>query len=250
MAARRRAIKIGSAVLVCGATWSVFYCVLLPGVTTYRFATRYTQCRNNLHVLAVALHNYHDAYSSFPPSVVRDDGGHALYSWRVLLLPFLDEEEIHSRFHLDEPWNSEANYPLIRELESAWNPFNCPSRVDGDSGCSYVAVVGDDTVWRDADPVSLEELEKVINDTILLVEVRNSGIAWSEPRDLMYSELTFRINDSERLSPSSAHETCIPCRSRKVLPINVVMVDGSVRRLPETTVPEALRDMLTIRLEK
>jgi len=76
----------------------------------------------NLQALVQALHNYHDTNGSFPPAVVRDERAKPLYSWRVMLLPFLGQSRLHDRFKLDEPWDSPANKLLLAEIPREYAP--------------------------------------------------------------------------------------------------------------------------------
>jgi hypothetical protein len=68
--------------------------------------------QNNLKQLGIAIHSYHDVHG-FLPTDVRDADGKPLLSWRVLLLPYLEQEPLYRRFKLDEPWDSENNKPLL-----------------------------------------------------------------------------------------------------------------------------------------
>lgn len=68
----------------------------------------------------MALHNYHDEYGSLPPAVVYGDDQRPLHSWRVLLLPYIGEQELYKEFRLDEPWNSEHNLRLLPRMPSSY----------------------------------------------------------------------------------------------------------------------------------
>src|SRR5262249_46508298 len=67
------------------------------------------QSINNLKEIALAMHNRHDTYGFLPASAIYSKNGKPLLSWRVELLPFLDQQELYRQFHLDEPWDSEHN---------------------------------------------------------------------------------------------------------------------------------------------
>src|SRR5260370_4929892 len=71
------------------------------------------QCANNLKQIGLALHNYNDAYARLPAVANFDKQGKPLLSWRVHLLPFIEQEDLYKEFHLDEPWDSEHNKQLI-----------------------------------------------------------------------------------------------------------------------------------------
>jgi len=65
-------------------------------------------------------------HGRFPPAVVYGKDGRPLYSWRVKLLPFIEEESLYKEFHLDEPWDSPHN---IRFVERMPPVYALPPRV-------------------------------------------------------------------------------------------------------------------------
>src|SRR5262245_3840531 len=73
----------------------------------------------NLGGIAVALQNYNEEHGELPPAVVRGANGQPLYSWRVLILPYLEEGELYEEFRLDEPWDSEHNLRLLERMPSS-----------------------------------------------------------------------------------------------------------------------------------
>src|ERR1043166_2473231 len=74
-------------------------------------------------MLAVAMHHYHDQHKCFPAHANFDADGKPLLSWRVLLLPYLEQNELYKKFHLDEPWDSAHNLALIQEMPRTYAPF-------------------------------------------------------------------------------------------------------------------------------
>ena len=79
--------------------------------------------KNNLQMIGLAFHNHHDLYSKFPkaggPAEATDTNKDGL-SWRVQLLPYLDEGELYREFHLDEPWDSDHNRTLIERMPAVF----------------------------------------------------------------------------------------------------------------------------------
>jgi len=63
------------------------------------------QSMNNLRHIALGMWNYYDACKHFPSPASHDRGGKPLLSWRVQLLPYLEENGLYRQFHLDEPWD-------------------------------------------------------------------------------------------------------------------------------------------------
>jgi hypothetical protein len=77
-------------------------------------------------------------------------------------------------------------------------------------------------------------------DAILVVEIVDSDIYWTEPRDLNFDEMSFRVNDRSKPSISSHH----------VHGAMAVFADGGVRFLDESTDPEVIRAVLTASLQR
>ena len=95
---------------------------------------------NNLQRLLVALHKYHDVHKHFPPAVVlgKDGKGTVPHSWRVELLPFLDEQELYDQYRFDEPWNSKHNATLLPRMPSV---FRSPREKTDSMSTAYFGVV-------------------------------------------------------------------------------------------------------------
>src|SRR5262249_50192721 len=79
------------------ATSGVLVALLLPAVQSAREAVRRAQCVNNLKQIALAMHNYESANGHFPRAVV-DKDGKRLLSWRVAILPYLEQQGLYNRF--------------------------------------------------------------------------------------------------------------------------------------------------------
>ena len=50
------------------------------------------------------------------PSNIRDREGSPLLSWRVAILPYIEEDSLYKEFHLDEPWDSPHNIQLLPRM--------------------------------------------------------------------------------------------------------------------------------------
>jgi RNA polymerase sigma factor (sigma-70 family) len=83
--------------------------------------------RNNLKQIALAFHNYHDVHGYFPANVL-DADGRPLLSWRVLLLPYLQEDKLFKQFKLDEPWDSAHNKPLLAQMPAVFRVEGHPAQ--------------------------------------------------------------------------------------------------------------------------
>jgi hypothetical protein len=102
--------------------------LLIPEVLSVRSAASRAQSANNLKQLAIAMHNFNDSTGQLPPAVVYDRDGKPLYSWRVLLLPYIEQNQLYTEFHLDEPWDSPHNKPLLARMPKTYAPPGSPPR--------------------------------------------------------------------------------------------------------------------------
>ncbi len=167
------------------------------------------------------MHVYHDANKHFPPTIVCDKDGKPLFSWRVEILPMMENSGIYNQLKKNEPWNSPYNLKLLDQFPRSI--YNCPSvpRYESDPTTNYVAVIGPGTVWRKDRPVERSDLPDGGSHTVMAVEVVDSGVHWAEPRDLMVEEALEGLKTGKGLRISTSHPGAI----------NVLFADGAVRSL-------------------
>ncbi|MDA1015522.1 MAG: DUF1559 domain-containing protein [Planctomycetota bacterium] len=122
--------------LVVIAIIAILVALLLPAVQQAREAARRTSCRNNLHQLGVALHNYHDAHSIFPPSMqFRDmNDAHAAQNayqmnryrtnWVIAILPQAEQVNLQKQFNLNVSISDAVNR---NARGTALDFMKCPS---------------------------------------------------------------------------------------------------------------------------
>ena len=214
--------------VICAVT-SVTVAFILPARRSNDTFTLF--CANNMRTVGIALQAYLETHGHFPPSIIRDAAGRPLYSWRVELLPFLEQPGLYERFHRDEPWDSPHNKSLLKE----YSLFHCPADGGPLEMTSYVAIVGEHGILQRDRPTTIEECTDGLGNTIMLVECSGSGIAWSEPRDLEFDTLPMQIN--------APHQCGI--RSNHIGGVNIVFANMHVMFLGEAMDPDLLRSMLT-----
>ena len=71
-----------------------------------------THCKNNIKQIALALLMYEQAHGSFPPAYTADADGTPLHSWRVLILPYIEQQRLYDQYDFDEPWDGPNNSQL------------------------------------------------------------------------------------------------------------------------------------------
>ncbi|MSR56876.1 MAG: DUF1559 domain-containing protein [Planctomycetaceae bacterium] len=234
-----------AAIVVCVLAIALTWWASRPPVRAMREVSRPVQCRNNLMQIGLALRNYHDEWGSFPPAYVTDADGLRLHGWRTLLLPYLDQAPLYNAYRFDEPWDGKNNATL---QDHSLPVLICPSNSHSVQGqTSYVAVVGTGTAWPGSTPAKLEEdFPDGPSNTILVVEIEDSGIHWMKPRDLNFEEMNFALNDSEDRSISARHKEKgrWPWSGTSAW-VNVLFADGSVKRIRVDTPSETIRALLT-----
>ena len=151
--------------LVVIAIIAVLIALLLPAVQQAREAARRTQCRNNMHQIGLALHNYHDTHGCFPPATIGRLVSGPPYgqgaSWQLMLLPFLDEAALYNAHNMSVDSGSVQNRtvnlqvlnqflcPSDNQTRSAWYPGSAPSGYTGSPALTnYIGVAGDSTSWN------------------------------------------------------------------------------------------------------
>lgn len=209
--------------------------LLLPAVQFSHPHRRRMPCANNLRKIGQALMQYEQAYGSLPPAYVADENGKPMHSWRVLLLPFMEQEAIYKRYDFSEPWDGPNNIKLAPLLDSIY-ACHSDSRKVPNSQTSYVAVTGPATMWLGAKSGRFGDARDGATNVILVVEVHNSGIQTTEPRDLDISQMTMAISPKSGLGISSGHGDGA----------NVLFLDGSVKWLDNTVSSPTIRKLLII----
>ena len=217
--------------LACGG---VLVALLLPAVQAAREAARRTQCNNNLKQIAIAFQNYNDTYGTFPPAYIPDEDGKPMHSWRVLILPFIEQQGLHQRYDFDEPWDSPNN----RAVTDVHIPaFTCPSSPTstGSAETNYMVITGPGTVFDGAKAAKLAEIKDGTSNTLLVVEVAGAGTNWAEPVDL----------DASKLAPPFSAGGPDKAGSHHPGGMNGAMCDGSVQFISDTVARETLDALIS-----
>jgi Protein of unknown function (DUF1559) len=142
-----------------------------------------TASSNNLKQIALAFHNFASANNKLP-SNVEAKGGKALLSWRVLILPYIEENELYNQFKLDEPWNSKNNVKLLERMPKV---FVSPRVTLKRKGYTvYQTFYGPDAVFGPGPAkYTLGTIPDGTSNTILAVE-SSAAVPWTKPADIPF----------------------------------------------------------------
>ncbi len=239
---RPRALGCGClAVLVCGC----LIALLLPAMGTARHAARRVMCVNNLKQIALALHNYHDVHGVFPPAFIPDKDGKPMHSWRVLLLPYVEEQRRYDKYNFQEPWDSPNNSKLLTPIPSIYTcPTDTRTVLEKRVRTSYVAVIGPRTAWPGPSTRKIGEISDGASNTVLVIEHPNESISWMEPRDLTLDEAVGVLTspDPQAAGPHRYEDFFYEYSGGR----NVAFADGSVHFLYDGLARNVWSALLTI----
>jgi prepilin-type processing-associated H-X9-DG protein len=202
--------------------------LLLPAVQAAREAAHRNESANNLKEIGLGILNYEDEHKHLPARAIFDKQGKPLLSWRVLILPQLEEGELYKQFHLDEPWDSEHNKPLIDKMPYTY----MHPKFDEPGKTLYQAVVGKGFAFEGTEGTQLASFTDGLAQTIWVVEVSPSkAVPWTKPEDWTPDENDF-FKDLGGLFAGDI--------------FNAAFADGHVDGFStKTTIPTTFKAMLT-----
>lgn len=183
-----------------------------------------------LRQLGLAWHNYHATFACFPTAVSFDEQAKKTrLSWRVHVLPFLEQRALYDEFRLDEPWDSQHNRELISRMPAIFRPANDKLAAEGKT--RLVMPLGQETIAPpEKRTISLRDVTDGTSNTIMLVETDDQhAVVWTKPVDL-------EIDRDQPLAGLAV---------RTAGGFLVAMCDGSVVMFRNSIPPEDLKAMFT-----
>jgi len=195
-----------------------------PGALPESTYAQRQRSKNNLKQIAIAIHSYHDANGHLPQDIT-DKDGKPLLSWRVAILPYLEQENLYRLFKLDEPWDSEHNKKLAQTRIITYLSGVEPEE---SNVTFYQFFSGPGTTMDPGRKLKLTDITDGSSNTLGVVEA-GPAVPWAKPADILY-------------------------HPKKALPklvgpyaglFNVMMMDGSTRAFK----PDMDEDLLRLFIE-
>ena len=203
--------------------------LLLPVVRRQRANVKRRAESNNLRQLALGMLNHEAAFRKFPDPFGKKVDGQGL-SWRVHLLPFLEENELYKKFRLDEPWNSEHNRKLIDSMPEV---FRSPLAEGVEKNKTVYQVPVSSTAFYQPDEEEVASFKDVTDgssNTIMIVStLPERAVIWTQPEDWKVDQKDPRSGLTNENKKS----------------FWFAMMDGSVQALSSDVEPEVLNAMIT-----
>ena len=207
------------------AAMPVLVGMLLPAVGQVRQAAKDVQSLNNLKQLSLASLNHESAFMRYPTDGPKGGNDHK-FSWRVHILPFIEEGNIYDQIKFDEPWDSDHNKALLAKTPDV---FKSPTRNLPEGMTVYRGFKGErgEGVLGGVDGkgTRIGRITDGTSNTILIAEVPDSmATHWAKPDCL-------NVDEQVAQKLLSAKGSML-----------VAFCDGSTHRIPTTI---ATKDLVT-----
>ncbi len=199
--------------------------------------------------IQIAMHKYYKLHRCFPAIASFDSADRPLLSWRVHLLPFLDEQDLYAQFHLDEPWDSEHNKQLIARMPDIYNP---PGRMRSMLGTTtYLVPVGDKAMFtgKHAGTKMREFLDGTSSTAMIFDANEQESVVWTKPSGIRFNErsvkgsITRRFHDRILLGTANGAVYAIPSNTNYEKLIGIVTRAGGELIDPALDVQWQLRNL-------
>lgn len=200
--------------------------LLIPAVQRSREAASRTMCSNNYKQVGIALIRFHDTNGALPAASISSPGP-AGASWRVAILPYLEQNNLYEQFAINEPVSSQTN---LRAASIMPKVYECPSGSLAAPGTTYhQALVGRNSALAASKGTRFATFLKGVSGTILTSESKTSA-AWASSGDLSFG------SDAASLLPNLGGYP-------HAYGFHALFGDGSVRFLQSTISADEFRGM-------
>jgi len=160
--------------------------MMLPAVQKVREASQRISSMNNLKQIALAMANYEATFGAFPAAAICDKKtGKPLLSWRVAILQYIEEEALYKQFKLDEPWDSEHNLKLAKNMPKVY--FHPKANKPGDNKTHYRLFFGKGAAFELNKGYSMGAISNMdgLSNTLMVVEAEDP-VVWTNPNELAF----------------------------------------------------------------
>jgi len=140
--------------------------------------------KENLKRIGEAIHKFVDTNNVFPTAAIYGKKNNMpLLSWRVSILPFLNEQALYKEFKLDEPWDSLHNKALLAKMPNVYAPPGIKTKEP--NATFYQVFVGAGTLFDQDALINFRLIKDGTSNTIMAIEA-GEAVPWTKPQDLPF----------------------------------------------------------------
>jgi beta-lactamase regulating signal transducer with metallopeptidase domain len=194
-----------------------------------------TRITNNLKQIGLAFHNYLAQNGHFPTPILHGGrSGKVPYSWRVALLPFVEEQELYNQYNFDEPWDGPNNRKLLDTMPGVYASPSFDGSTSSRTHAIYFVFTSENAALAPvgqgatSKPPFVADITDGTSNTILAVEAKRE-IPWTKPEDIPF-DLKGPLPELGGLVPDG---------------FNALFMDGSVRFISKSVKEHVLRALIT-----
>lgn len=233
-----------------GVGGSAYYFLIPASDPSSRAPSKISQCKNNMKLVVIGIQNCEEDYRK-PIDAVIQYPDRPPQSWRVTLLPFIDQAPIYNIYDFKQPWDSAAN---IKFSQMQIPVYVCPAvpedqqrNASGQYYTSYAMVTGPGTAFPDNKGLKPDQFTDGTSNTVLVVEACGQQIVWSKPQDIEKTANNVGLNlpGTRPHQSSGIWSSYHRSRYHDGQSATVAMADGSVRLINKETDQRVLNALLT-----
>lgn len=162
---------------------------ILQSLKPQAAANAESQTQRSLKELGIAFHNFNSSYNKFPGSKNNVDGARDFngatpypFSWRIAILPFVDQQELYEQYRFDQPWDSEENSKLLVKMPDVFRSPNSPELTS--KGHTHIMGFATESgALGTGTGQQMRDFTDGTSNTLLLIETSKS-VPWTKPEDL------------------------------------------------------------------
>jgi hypothetical protein len=224
-----RGLAIAGIVMGVIGTLATFAAVplvlMIPAVSKVRSEAERTKTQANLKVIGAAFFASHAVTGKFPPAYLRTRDGQPGLSWRVAILPYIEQQALYKEFKLEEPWDSEHNKALLDRMPEL---YRAPGAEAGETSTHFRVLVGGGALFDERAPTGIGDIRDGISETLMVVEAADP-VPWTKPEELEF--------DPKGPLPRLGHVT----RGQ----FQALFADGAAKSVPTSLSNADLRALIT-----
>ena len=198
---------------------------------------------NKIRMISLAMLNYESAHGHLPPAYLADENGKPMHSWRVLILPFMEGNDVYEKYDFDEPWDGPNNSQLASEFD-----FYSDSSLGISSNnqllTSVKVITGPRTAFVEDQETDFKNIASGWSKTILFLDDTSRPIHWMSPEDISIDKAIDLFDPKKFTTDYRWDETKF---SRTTYDFRAIaLMDGSIHSGGSVEDPDAMREFMTV----